>query len=313
MLLRWLLLLLAVFLTTIQATPLGKSRKRAEDTSSDDEYYDTHYEFSDEDEHLMISQENDDETCVDYSTCAPKGLGYWNKLQTTLFSANPVDRTDGHEIFRTYYGAKFDGVTKADPDFRQGLLDRGIQDYKHFDLYYSYSIDPATGGPSKEMAYMTAFDTLNGIMIVEGAWREMDQQKKLQWSEVMYQTWQVAKANADHLATTSKDHPVGGPISNLRGVIQHLIVNKGTQKVLRAAYNANGYSIGHGDTTWQKWTEEDQHDFFFGLLGTDTCKGTVYLLNDHAVEIGRKEPTVIWTRWTEGSSDIWIDITPLPE
>ena len=297
-----LLHFLFLFLSFTQAFRPLKVRSRLGQSISDSDE-----EYGDYDVQVGEHQE-DDEVCDDYATCSERGLGYWNALHTTLFNAQPSDRTDGYNIFHTYYETEFDGVMVADPDLRQGLANRGVS-YENMDVWYTFSMDPKTGHESFEKAYFNVFDTANGVIIAEGNWRELDEQKRLPWSELMYQTWQVAKDNADVISKTDKSHPPGGPISNLRSVIQHIITNMGTQAVLRAAYQSRGYSIGQGDQTWQKWTEADTPYFFYGLLGTDNCKGTVWLLNDHAAEIGKKEVSVIWTRWTTGSPDIWYVLT----
>lgn len=284
-----------LLIATEAITPL-EFRSAVGDSSSDEEYY------SDLDAELGNLLEND-EPCDDYPTCSSKGLDYWNNLYTTIITNTP-DKTGLGDIFRKDYSADFDGGLDAPEDLHQQLIDRGMA-HENLDLWYTTSKNPETGQDSKEQAYMNVVDTASGIIIAMGNWRESDQQKTLQWSELMYQTWQLAQKEADNMALIDKSHPPGKPISNLRSVVQHTIINKGTQGVLRAAYKAAGYPIGQGDTTWQKWTEADTRFFFFGLLGTDNCKGTVWLLNDHSAEIGKKMVSTIWTRWTEGSPDIW--------
>lgn len=78
---------------------------------------------------------------------------------------------------------------------------------------------------------------------------------------------------------------------------------------------------------WRKWTlaehevannlnpqlQESKADpikfFFYAFLGTDNVKGTVYLLNDHPVALGKKIITEIWTRATP-HFDMWINLGP---
>ena len=249
----------------------------------------------------------DDDVCSEYATCAEKGLEYWNKLHTTLSQAQQgliIDRND-RQSFQTHYFAKYESSFLADPELQLSLQNRGIDaKVTKMDMWQISGLDPDTLRPDVFPAYHNIFDTHNGIIIAEANQRLGDRQKALPWSELMYQTWQLAEQKANLLA--SKDHPPGGPISNLRSVVQHIIHNKGTQQVLKAAYEANGWVPGYdGAEQWRKWTEQNTKHFFFGLLGTDNVKGTVWLLNDHANEIGLKDISAIWTRWYMGNPDIW--------
>ena len=88
-------------------------------------------------------------------------------------------------------------------------------------------------------------------------------------------------------------------------MVQHIVTNEGTQAVLRTLYANKGYSIGQGEREWKKWTEGEEHYWFFAILGTDNVRGTVWLLRDHAVEMGRKVVTEVWTRWDGKYPDIW--------
>ena len=81
--------------------------------------------------------------------------------------------------------------------------------------------------------------------------------------------------------------------------------------MLTAAYEAKGWQPGYdGAEQWRKFTEEQDGGggkdyFFYGLLGTENVRGTVWLLRDHANEIGRKDVSAIWVRWYMGNPDIW--------
>lgn len=173
------------------------------------------------------------------------------------------------------------------------------------------SMDPETKAVDEDPAYFNIFDTKNGIIIAEGNWREDDNQKKLQWSEIMYQTWKLAMANENTMAASGQMKSPGAPISNLQSVVQHDVVNDGTRAVIKAAYEANGFVAGQDDAEqWREWTEAATPSFFYGLLGTDNVKGTVWLLNDHAAEIGKKDVSTIWTRWTPGVPDMWYVKNP---
>ncbi|KAL8881640.1 MAG: hypothetical protein Q9198_001195 [Flavoplaca austrocitrina] len=229
--------------------------------------------------------QQDEGICLAYNTCSEKGLGYWNKLHTTLYQSQQgqiIDPTSDRQEIR--------------PSDSNG----------HWKIF---GFDPISQQRDQTSACYNIFDTHNGLIIAESNRRGGDSQQKLPWSELMYQTWSYAAKNADSLAAANAAHPPGGPISNLRAVVQHFIVNKGTQQVLTAAYNARGWVPGYdGEDQWREFKEEDagkKNFFFYSLLGTDNVKGTVWLLNDHANEIGRKDISAIHVRWHMGNPDIW--------
>ncbi|KAI4255905.1 MAG: hypothetical protein L6R42_006501 [Xanthoria sp. 1 TBL-2021] len=256
-----------------------------------------------------LFEKEDKVKCIDYSTCSIKGKEYWNILQTTLRQPQMCDRDD-LELFEEHYFAEYDTSMMSDPDLRQALENRNIEATR-MDTWEVSGLDPDTLTRDNKPAYYNIFDTQNGIIVAEGNWKFSDSQQVLEWSEIMYQTWRLAEERADILAGQDKNHLPGGPISNLRAVVQHIITNEVTRSVMKAAYDANGWVPGYdGPDEWRPWTEQTTEPFFFGLMGTDNVKGTVWLLNDHADEIGRKEISVIWTRWHLGNPDIWIDIAP---
>ncbi|KAL8844652.1 MAG: hypothetical protein Q9176_001165 [Flavoplaca citrina] len=251
-----------------------------------------------------LFEEQDKVKGVDYSTCSIKGYEYWNHLQETLRQPQICDRDDS-KLFKEHYFAEYDMSFLPYPEFEQAYEDRKIELAK-MDTWEVSGLNPDTDLRDDGPAYYNDFDTYGGIIVATGNWKSADTQQVLQWSEIIYITWQLAKEHADILATQDKDHRPGGPISNLRSVIQHTITNKVTRSVIKAAYEANGWTPGNdGPNQWRNWTEQNTKYFFFGLMGTDNVKGTVWLLNDHADEIGRKEIATIWTRWSHGSPDIW--------
>lgn len=84
--------------------------------------------------------------------------------------------------------------------------------------------------------------------------------------------------------------------------------------MLRNAYESNGLIAGAdkvaGEGVWRSWTMQGEgggegNGFFVAMLGTDNVRGVVWLLGDHAVEMGRKEVVGIWTRWEGVHPDVW--------
>ncbi|KAL8798687.1 MAG: hypothetical protein Q9182_006473 [Xanthomendoza sp. 2 TL-2023] len=252
-----------------------------------------------------INVQQDDDVCLTFKACSENGYRYWNKLHTTLELSQQgkfVDRNNS-ELFQEHYFAEYDTTMVADPDLVQSFSKRQL-DPSFLDYWEISGFDPVTLRRDRMPAYYDIFDTHGGVIVAHGNQRRWDSQKAIPWSEIMYQTWQLAEQKANKLG--GKNHPHGGPISNLRSVVQHVIHNKGTQAVMKTAYEANGFVPGYdGPEEWRKWTEEDNKHFFFGFLGTDNIKGTIWLLNDHANELGRKQISAIWTRWHLGNPDIW--------
>ncbi|KAI4251763.1 MAG: hypothetical protein LQ352_004675 [Teloschistes flavicans] len=257
----------------------------------------------------------DDDVCPDYETCSTKGHAYWKTLQATLANSDSRDRTDGLSLFNAYYKASFDYTSPADPDLHQDLLNHGIE-ADQLDRWTTYDKKSSTSAMGHFFApYENIFDTYRGAIIAEANYRDWDAAKKLPWSELMYITYQFASRYADNenLHPLQDDdeppHPPGGPIANLKHVIQHIVVNAGTKTILRNAYESNKYPVGadkvNDEGVWRQWTMKGSAGFFTAMLGTDNVKGVVWLLNDHAVEMGRKEVVEIWTRWDGEHPDIW--------
>ncbi|KAL8658610.1 MAG: hypothetical protein Q9202_007504 [Teloschistes flavicans] len=245
--------------------------------------------------------------CTDYESCGTKGLKYWNALTSTLANATSIDRDDS-ELFDEHYHAQYDATFMADAELLWPMRSRQMDPSK-IDHWEVSGMDPDTLQRDNSPAYYNQFDTNQGLIVADGNWRAQDSQKALPWSEIIYHTWKMAADNANSIVY--KNHPPGGPISRLQSVVQHIVTNKVTQNVLKAAYMANGWVPGYdGPDEWRKWTEVDTRPFFFGLMGTDNVKGSVWLLNDHASEIGRKDISAIWSRWHMGNPDLWIDVTP---
>ncbi|KAL8777280.1 MAG: hypothetical protein Q9194_002641 [Teloschistes cf. exilis] len=249
-----------------------------------------------------VNVQTGDVPCTDYESCGVKGLKYWNILTTTLANAKSIDRDD-FEVFEEHYYAHYDATFMADAELLWPMRSRHMDPSK-IDHWEVSGIDPHTMQRDESPSYYNQFDTNQGLLIADGNWRAQDSQKALPWSEIIYYTWNMAADKANSLS--SKNHPPGGPISKLQSVVQHIVTNKVTQTVLKAAYEANDWVPGYdGPDEWRKWTEVDTGPFFFGLLGTDNVKGSVWLLNDHANEIGRKDISAIWSRWHMGNPDLW--------
>ncbi|KAI4175019.1 MAG: hypothetical protein LQ346_008150 [Caloplaca aetnensis] len=249
------------------------------------------------------NQQEYEDFCPDYKTCGSKGLQYWNWLQGNISSPGLVDRTDGKATYdRSYLSDS--RLLDAGILRPEDLLNHALPNLD--DPAYTYwlisSISPDTGVESEEVAYKNAINTRDGVLIALSNFREVDEARTLPWSELMYQTWQESKAKDNE--RTSKTGLEGHDLSTLQHSIQHTIVNAQTLQIMELIYSTTGYPTRQ-DTKWRKWTEEETPNWFFALLGTDNCKGTVFLLTQHAVEAGKKEVAEIWTFWDEEFPNIW--------
>ncbi|KAL8998258.1 MAG: hypothetical protein Q9169_002662 [Polycauliona sp. 2 TL-2023] len=229
-------------------------------------------------------------------------------MSAQITDPRSVDRADTTTQFQTYYDPDYAGkyrIAQDDPEIEQAMLDRDM-DIADMGIWAVNAFDPVRQYRSILLAYYNAFNTRAGIIVAKANYRSNDRTAKvnqLQWSEIVYQTWKEAAAQE---AEEQKPH---GPISNLRAVIRSNVVNSGTQKVMTAAYKSNNWEP-EKDTDWRTWTKVSAPSFFYGLLGTTNIKGVIWLLRDHAVEIGRKDISAIYTLWLEENLNIWIEIIP---
>ena len=259
----------------------------------------------------------DEDTCTDYKTCSSKGLGYWEQLQQKLSQATPVDRTDGNSIFATDYGCEFITIDEdSTPGLRniRGDVENHGYEWNWVEGFGVFSKDPATGKENPETAYSNMLYTAKGLIVAVENYREADDRKTLPWSEIIYQAWQVAKEYDDDSkeANAPPGHPGGGDISTLQAIVRVNIENEETQAVLQTIWRGEGLEWNTLDQTWYRFTESDPatKNWFYALLGTVNVKGAVFLLSDHAAEIGKKTVTDIWVRWEGPNPDIWINIGP---
>ncbi|KAL8720104.1 MAG: hypothetical protein Q9225_002980 [Loekoesia sp. 1 TL-2023] len=211
----------------------------------------------------------------------------------TLASPTPVDKVDTLGIFKTYYRASREKRNSAGQEIEQDLVVHGLSPIQDYQEWHVFSMPH--GGAAEDPPYQNLFNANDGIIVATCNYRKLDSQKKLQWSDTVYQAYH-------------RNIRPGQSISDLQAVIQVDIVNSGTWNVARSAYESIGLDI-NTDEEWRKWTLVDQKNYFYGFLGTDNVKGTVWLLNDHPNEIGKKAITEIWTRFGN-HFDVWITVGP---
>ncbi|KAL8812123.1 MAG: hypothetical protein Q9223_001181 [Gallowayella weberi] len=258
---------------------------------------DPHTSLSDNSNALDIPSES----CVSWETCSTLGIVLWRKLQLTISRRSPQDRTDGKPIFDKYYETDIVPLANYGATIRSDLQRHGIE-LQRMTLYATTSWNPTTGEKPFESAYGNIIDVDQGVIIGIQNDNALDDEKKLNLSEILYQTWRRAmRSRAD------KD------LSRLRYSIQPRVDNNAAQNLITMAYKDFGYPpVGReqkGDAVWRNWTAKDTPKWFFAFLGTDNCKTTMFLLDQHAAEVGKKVVTEIWTRWEKGGlPDIWMNI-----
>ncbi|KAL9580657.1 MAG: hypothetical protein Q9212_004361 [Teloschistes hypoglaucus] len=258
------------------------------------------------------NSQTDRSSCGTYEKCGAKGLQIWNILHSNLSSPTPYVREDTSAIFKMYYQAEPQPYEVEDYEMKQDFEQHRF-DTKHLDIWTTVSKDPAAPRLVEDLdepPYKNVLDTNQGIIIADANFRYLDKNQKLSWSEIIYNLWQLAVEEANHQHALNPTHPPGGPISNLKYIIQHVVVNRDSQTILKLAYQRKGFTYDDGSeeaSRWWLWTEEDLDTryWFYALLGTDNVKGALWLLNDHSVEMGKKEITKIWTRWTVFAPDFW--------
>ncbi|KAL8929037.1 MAG: hypothetical protein Q9208_001480 [Pyrenodesmia sp. 3 TL-2023] len=254
----------------------------------------------------------DENTCSDYKTCGSKGRGYWLELQAKLAEENPIDVTTGEAIFHQDYGCEFMSLAGDGSQGPQNIrpdLERHGFEWEWTEAFGTFSVNPMTGKDTPETAYSNMFHTSKGLILALENFRFMDEQKTLHFSEVVYYSWKVAQQYADDTKGI-RGKPGGGPISTLQAMVQIEVQNPETRAVIETIWNKNDWDGNEGDPTWRRFTVDESPNWFYALLGTVNVKGTVFLLKDHAAEIGKKTITTIWVRWPWVDPDIWIDIGP---
>ncbi|KAL8848217.1 MAG: hypothetical protein Q9221_006735 [Calogaya cf. arnoldii] len=237
----------------------------------------------------------------DYYNLSLRGKDYWDKLAETLLDPNARDKTDGCLKFDEFYKATFDYREEADDDWMPLFEKYGI-DPTFLDVWITTDHKPRSEW--EDHPYKNAFNTRDGVIVAKENFKKDDKVQELNWSELIYHTWHRAAKRADRKFMWCSQEPVGGPLSNLQTVIQSSVVNGKTTNVLGLMYKRRGLKPPESEQ-WVRWTEDEFPAFWLALMGSDNVKGTVYLLRDHAQELGRKIITEVWTLWDTSFPDIW--------
>ncbi|KAL8653171.1 MAG: hypothetical protein Q9226_003956 [Calogaya cf. arnoldii] len=157
----------------------------------------------------------------DYSICTGRGNDYWNRLTSTLLKPAAKDRTNGYALFQEHYIAKYSPEKWPGVDLAVDLKDDGV-DATSMDLWFTTDKIPRES--DEDYPYQNYFNTRDGVIIAALNFRMSDEARLLNWSELLYHTWLVAEKRANQQAKEGRHIP-GGPISNLRTVIQESVVN----------------------------------------------------------------------------------------
>ncbi len=223
-----------------------------------------------------------------------------------------MDVVAGKETFDRDYGCEFLSLAGDDSpgprNIRPELERRGFE-WEWTEAFATFSVNPETGKETEDTAYRNMFHTSKGLIVALENFRRLDEQKTLPFSEIIYHTWPFAQQYAENTKGI-RGRPGGGPISTLQAMVQVAVQNEETRAVIKTIWDKKGWYWNEGDPTWYRFTLAESPLWFYALLGTVNVKGTVFLLKDHAAEIGKKTITTIWVRWPQVDPDIWIDIGP---
>ncbi|KAL8938982.1 MAG: hypothetical protein Q9216_003608 [Gyalolechia sp. 2 TL-2023] len=256
----------------------------------------------------------DSPSCRDYRTCKERGQLDWLELVAKVTQAQPVDIPSSQKTFDESYGCEFMS-SYHDPIYSvREDLERHEFEYRWTEAFGVFSKDPATGEETETTAYTNMFYTAKGLIVADENFKRYDEQKTLHWSELMYHAWATAKHYADekHRINVPPGHPPGGPISGLQTVVHHQVISDQALVVIRTIRAAKqGWSPE--DENWHRFTvAQETREWFFALLAVVNVQGVVWLLRDHAAEIGKKVVTEIFVKWEPTSKpDIWINVGPL--
>ncbi|KAL8993639.1 MAG: hypothetical protein Q9169_006188 [Polycauliona sp. 2 TL-2023] len=240
----------------------------------------------------------------DFKICSERGNRYWNTLAETLLNPNAQEKADTSPIFAQGYVATYKDTataSSASSDLVDDLEADGI-DANSMDLWWTGDNLPRGDEEEFDAPYQNYFNTRDGIIIASMNFRRDDKRRddkltSLNWSELMYHTWFKLQ---------------NGPMKRQRKLLLMSLISL---SIIRLLYENNGLVPGGNrpeDQAWVQWTEAKIPYFWDALVGTDNVRGTVYLLNDHPMEIGKKIITEIWTSWEILAPDIWINIGPNP-
>ncbi|KAL8677494.1 MAG: hypothetical protein Q9186_006068 [Xanthomendoza sp. 1 TL-2023] len=221
-----------------------------------------------------------------------KGRNHWNAFMARLQDPNAKD-VNRSEPFMHYYGTEHGDLDDphSGQEVEKDLIPHGFSPRDEFTKWATYALS------SLDRHEEISSSTKDGVIIATSNFRENDPEKKLFWSDVVYE---------NYLQTVKP----GETISALRTVIQTDVMNRGTFLVTKEAYKARDFDfVRDYNPHWLKWTLGEQQHSFYAFLGTDNVKGVVHLLTDYSVTIGKKVITGIWTRH-DPQFDMWIEIGP---
>lgn len=201
---------------------------------------------------------------------------------------------DGLRIFNRYYGTDMIDTDETQDYLKDDMAQNGLSPLKTYLRHAIWSKASPDGPDDPRNAYQFSINEKDGVIISHWSNRNDDSQKRLPWSELIYQA-------------VSRDY---GNIS-LRWIILHNILNPGTNDLIREIARTN-HADERQETTWRTWTVTDP--YFISLLGTDAVQQVVWMLNDHSVALGRLTITEILThgQWLDEGrdSDIWVKLAP---
>ncbi|KAL9014075.1 MAG: hypothetical protein Q9173_001284 [Seirophora scorigena] len=153
--------------------------------------------------------QNDDDVCPSYERCKSAGFRLRKTLRDTIADPSHVDRAGGKPIYDAHYLSETIPLSSYGAGVRPDLQEHGIS-WQKMTLWASTPKDPETGEKAFDSAYGNTLDTANGVVIAIENTRGYDESRKLNWSEIIYQTWQRAMVLETEYAAAKKPRWVPG-------------------------------------------------------------------------------------------------------
>ncbi|KAI4261282.1 MAG: hypothetical protein L6R42_003518 [Xanthoria sp. 1 TBL-2021] len=174
-----------------------------------------------------------------YGDCTERGSLYSNWLAT---GQHLLTRHRRSHRWKRNFDRFYISDTNTPNPMRASIMAILSDDLKFYGLpgldgpgytFWAASSKDGMGIKSEEPAYENIINTRHGVIVALDNDRERDKaRQQLNWSELVYQAWQVTKAD---------DDKSGGTLATLKYSVQMSVINDQAVGVLELAYSNMGY------------------------------------------------------------------------